>query len=135
MHGTKGAKRLTGNTAWLVLEDALASAMREKRLKNMLKGILSPSERDQLAQRVFVARLLVAGWSYRKIRAWTGASPNTIASVDRWLKRENPRYRPLLPLRHRGGTTPKRRGFSDTDRPFPGSIKNFYRSLTGAALR
>lgn len=134
MRGKIVAKNLRGVTASLVLEDAVTAAVQRKILGRLLEGLLTAGERETLAQRLFVGRLLAAGWSYRKIRAWTGASPNTVAAVDRWLKQENPRYRRLLTLRHRRDAKPQRQGFSDTFRPLPGSIKNLYQSLTGTSL-
>lgn len=132
MRGASTPKRLTTAMAQQVLEDAVTEAVRKGRLPQLVEGLLTGAERTMLAQRVFVARLLVAGWSYRKIRDWTGASPNTVATVDRWLKRENPRYRRLLTLQHRPRRTPT--GASDTLQALPGSIKDLYRSLTGTAL-
>lgn len=134
MRGNRQTKHVTGTLARLVLEDAINDAARRGKLASLLESLLTAGDRETLAQRVFVGRLLRAGWSYRKIRAWTGASPNTVAAVDRWLKRENPHYRRPIPLLQRKEKTPKRSGFPDAARPLPGSIKDLYRSLTGTSL-
>lgn len=134
MRGSRQKKSVSGKFARIVLADALREAARKGTLNRLLEGLLTTDERDVLAQRVFVARLLRAGWSYRKIRAWTGASPNTIATVDRWLKHKNPHYRRQVPLPQRRERRDRAGGFSDTFHPLPGSMKDLYRSLTGTWL-
>lgn len=110
----------------------LAAVAERKKLRSFLRDFLTPSERAGLAQRLRVARLLLAGHSYRKIQSETGARFGTIIARDRWLRRRNPNYRRLLPLQHRRER--KQRGFSDAFRPIPGSIKDLYQSLTGTSL-
>lgn len=135
MRGSRQKKPVSGDLARIVLADALREAARKGNLDRLLEGLLTTDDRDVLAQRVFVARLLHAGWSYRKIRAWTGASPNTVAAVDRWLTRENPQYRRQIPMPQRHAKKSRKRGFLDTFRPLPGSIKDLYRSLKGTSLK
>lgn len=134
MRGSRQKKPVSGNFARIVLNDALREAVRKGTLNCLLEGLLTTADRDVLAQRVFVARLLRAGWSYRKIRAWTGASPNTVAAVDRWLARDNPQYRRQIPMPQHHAPKSRKRGFQNTFRPLPGSIRDLYRSLIGITL-
>lgn len=126
-------KGLDADVALTLLDESLRAAARRRQSRRFLAGLLTPSEQQMMAQRLWVAMRLIAGQSYRGIRDQTGASLQTIVKVDRWLRRENPRYRRLFPIRHRRHIQ-SRRGFSDTFQPLPGSIKDLYRSLTGTAL-
>lgn len=129
----KQPRQLDEKRALLVLELAFEDALRRKRLRHFLEGLLTPSERSTLAQRLRVAWFLTAGHSYRGIRDATGAALQTISTVDRWLKRENPSYRRLFPIRHRRQLV-DHKAFSDTERVLPGSVKDLFRSMTGTDL-
>lgn len=108
-------------------------AARQNRIRHLLEGVFTPSERAVLAQRLRIARFLAAGHSYRGIRDRTGAALQTISTVDRWLKRENPHYRRIFPIRHRRRII-RPNTFSDRERLLPWSIKDFYRSIAGRSL-
>lgn len=129
----KTPRHLDQIRALLVLELAITDAMRRKRLRRFLEGLVKPSERSALAQRLRIAWFLTAGHSYRGIRDATGAALQTISTVDRWLKRENPRYRRLFPIRHRRRLVHRKR-LTDAERILPGSVKDLFRSMTGADL-
>lgn len=122
-------RKLDAPRALTLIERTLRAASSGKNLRNFLEGLLTPSERDMLAQRLRVAWLLQAGHSFRLIRYETGASFRTIVKIDRWLRKENPQYRRLFPIRTRNRTSSSRS--LRTARPLPGSIKHFTRSLLG----
>lgn len=118
--------------ALALLEAALTSAAERSKLRLLLEGLLTPAQCVDLAQRLRVTHFLCAGYSYNAIRDETGASTATIAAVDRWLKRENQRYRRLYPIR-RKRRPPRRQTLGDIDQDIPFSIKAFIRRTTGTA--
>lgn len=93
--------RLDARRALVFLTACIEQAAQRGALRQLLEGLLSPRHRDELAQRLRVAQLLVAGYSYRGIEDTTSVSSKTIAVVDRWLRWENPHYRRRYPIRHK----------------------------------
>jgi len=92
--------RLDTRGEFVFLETMLAAAAKRGQLRQLLEGFFLRRHRSEIAQRLHVAQLLRAGYSYRGIEDATRTSSRTIAAVDRWLRRDNPHYRRLLPLRH-----------------------------------
>lgn len=126
--------RLGERNALLLLEDVLKEAVRTGKLRTLLQQVFPRDHRADIAQRLRIAQLLVAGYSYRGIEDATRASAKTIAIVDRWLRSENPRYRKLFPIRH------KRQylvidDFPDTALAWPGSVRGQIAALFGADPR
>lgn len=122
--------RLDKQTVLVLLGAALTEAVNRKRLKYLLEGLLTNRQREEMAQRLRIARLLHAGRSYRGIEDETRASPKTIVLVDRWLRRENPSYRRLYPIRHKRRYR-KTGQFSDVALPWPGSVRGQVTALFG----
>lgn len=118
--------------ALTLLDAALTSAAERRRLRRLLEGLFTPAQCVDLAQRLRVAHFLIAGHSYNATRDETGAGLATIAAVDRWLKRENPHYRRLYPIR-RKRRPPQHKKLTDADRDFPFSVKALIRRTTGTA--
>lgn len=87
--------------ALALVETALVEAMRGRKLRSLLESLMPKRYIGELAQYLRVAMLLRAGLSYRGIEDATSTSAKTIAAVDRWLRRENPHYRRLYPIRHK----------------------------------
>lgn len=126
-------KKLDHMRALTLLEQTLERTVRRQQTRHFLEAFLTPNERDTLAQRLRVAGFLLAGHSYRGVSDQTGAAFRTIAAVDRYLKLADPQYRRVFPIRHRRKRTRPRRPIS-MDRPLPGSIKDFTRSVFGTSL-
>jgi uncharacterized protein YerC len=61
-------------------------------VKLFLRDLLTPSERIMLGRRIIIARLLIAGESYDKIRERMGVGRNTIGRVQRWLEDQFPGF-------------------------------------------
>lgn len=57
-------------------------------VRRFLVDLTTPGERNALAERWRVARLLDAGQSYREISALTGVSTTTVTRVARFLAQE-----------------------------------------------
>lgn len=134
MPRARNRKELPDEYALAWLEVTLSEAARRKQLRPLLRGLLTPGQRGELAQRVWIAFLLRAGRSFRAVAAETGASTTTVAAVHRFLITMNPRYRRQVRIRQRGGL-PKRRRKPERD-PFanpyvPMSGKWLFRELTG----
>lgn len=126
-------KHLDERRALAYLTGVIAAVAQRKNIQPFLRDFLTPAERTAITQRLRVARLLLAGHSYRMIQGETGARFGTVSGVDRWLRKRSPNYHRLFPLRARR-RAPRTGGFSDTFRLRPGSIKDLYQSLTGTAL-
>lgn len=61
--------------------------------KAFLKELLTPSERIMLGRRIWIARLLLAGYTHAEIGEELAVGPNTIVKVEKWLKKQMPGYR------------------------------------------
>ncbi len=122
--------RLDKQTVLVLLGAALTEAVNRKRLRYLLEGLFTNRQREELAQRFRIAHLLHAGRSYRGIEDETRASPKTIVLVDRWLRRENPSYRRLYPIRHKRRYR-KTGQFPDVALSWPGSVRGQVTALFG----
>jgi TrpR-related protein YerC/YecD len=72
------------------LYKSLAEIKDEKDMKNLLLDLCTPQERQAMAERLHVAKLLhEKKLSYRAIYAQTGVSLATITRVARFLKDES----------------------------------------------
>ena len=72
------------------LYKSLAEIRDEKDMKNLLLDLCTPQERQAMAERLQVAKLLYEKkLSYRAIHAQTGVSLATITRVARFLKDES----------------------------------------------
>ena len=126
-------RKLDAPRALTLIEQTFHTASRQKNFRRFLTEFFTVNERDTFAQRLRIAWFLHAGHSFRLIQDETGASFRTITTLDRWLKKQNPRYRRIIPLhrhRHRKHAAQRFPG----DRPLPGSIKAFTRSLLGTDI-
>lgn len=70
----------------------------KKAVKNFFKDLLSETEAVMFARRIRIAKLLLRGMSYQKIREALHASDITIAGVHRWLQSGFGGYESSLPL-------------------------------------
>lgn len=64
--------------------------------KAFLKELLTPSERIMLGRRIWIARLLLSGWTHADIGEHLEVGPNTIVKVEKWLKKQMPGYRDAI---------------------------------------
>jgi uncharacterized protein YerC len=76
-----------------MLYTAAASVSGRDATKAFLKELLTPSERIMLGRRIWIARLLLSGYTHAEIGEQLEVGPNTIAKVDKWLKQQLPGYR------------------------------------------
>lgn len=60
--------------------------------KAFLRDLLTPSERIMLGRRIWIARLLLQGYSQAEIGEKLKVGPNTIQRVQRWLNDQMPGY-------------------------------------------
>lgn len=60
--------------------------------KSFLRDLLTPSERIMLGRRIWIARLLLQGYSQAEIGRELKVGPNTIWRVQRWLNDQMPGY-------------------------------------------
>ncbi len=63
---------------------------------DFLRGVLTDSEQLQLGRRLLIAKRLLTGHSWSKIRAELGVSPNTIDVVQTWLSAQFPDYESVI---------------------------------------
>jgi len=60
--------------------------------KEFLKDLLTPSERIMLGRRIWIARLLLQGYSQAHIGEKLQVGPNTIWKIEKWLDGQMPGY-------------------------------------------
>lgn len=61
--------------------------------KAFLKELLTPSERIMLGRRIWIARLLLQGYTQADIATELGVGFSTISRVEKWLQKQMPGYR------------------------------------------
>jgi uncharacterized protein YerC len=61
-------------------------------VKMLLRDLLTHSERIMLGRRIWIARLLLSGYSYRDIGTRLHVGPHTIRKVEYWLSDQFPGY-------------------------------------------
>jgi len=64
--------------------------------KAFLRDLLTPSERIMLGRRIWIARLLLQGYSQAEIGEKLQVGPNTIWKVQRWLNDQMPGYQEAI---------------------------------------
>ncbi|OGC87906.1 hypothetical protein A2419_02615 [Candidatus Adlerbacteria bacterium RIFOXYC1_FULL_48_26] len=70
-----------------------ASVLRGRQVaKLFLKDLLTPSERIMLGRRIIIARLLLAGESYKNIQKRMRVGKTTVSRVQHWLSDQIPGY-------------------------------------------
>ncbi len=74
------------------LYTAASSIHGRSAVKSFLKDLLTPSEKIMLGRRIWIARLLMAGYSQREIGGRLKVSPNTIQKIQQWLSDLLPGY-------------------------------------------
>lgn len=74
------------------LYTAASSVQGRDKVKAFLKDLLTRSEKIMLGRRVWIARLLLAGYSRREIGERLKVGPNTVWKVERWLSDQLPGY-------------------------------------------
>lgn len=82
--------------------------------KAFLRDLLTPSERIMLGRRIWIARLLLQGYSQAEIGERLQVGPNTIWRVQRWLSDQMPGYEDAI----RGLEVELTKRKSSTDGPF-----------------
>ena len=75
-----------------MLYTAVSSIKGRDAMKALLKDLLTPSERIMLGRRIWIARLLLSGWSQADIAKELKVGPNTIWRVEKWLSDQMPGY-------------------------------------------
>lgn len=61
-------------------------------IKLFLRDLLTPSERIMLGRRIIIARMLIAGESYREIGQRLQVGSATVRRVERWLEDQFPGF-------------------------------------------
>ena len=69
----------------IALCEALTSVHKKEEAAQFLADLLSPQELEMLSKRLEIARLLINGETYDKIRQILKVSYNTIARINAWL--------------------------------------------------
>jgi uncharacterized protein YerC len=64
--------------------------------KAFLRELLTPSERIMLGRRIWIARLLLQGYSQAEIGEKLEVGPNTIWRVQKWLNEQMPGYKEAI---------------------------------------
>lgn len=67
------------------LLDVFMSFKNKDELKAFFRDLMSERDLREFAMRWEVAKMLDAGVTYEQISERTGATPNTIAKISRWL--------------------------------------------------
>ena len=89
-----------------LLYRSLASQASERVVAALLEDMCTIREIDEMAQRLTVAKLLAADYSYTSISELTGASATTIARVSKALNYGAGGYRAVLGLEDAGALAP-----------------------------
>ena len=79
-----------------MLYTAASSISGRDSTKAFLRDLLTPSERIMLGRRIWIARLLLQGYSQAEIGEKLQVGPNTIWKVQRWLDSQMPGYREAI---------------------------------------
>lgn len=90
------ANRALGSPEAQRLRDALVALRTPDEAAALLADLCSPKEREDLAQRLEVARLLSEGASYVDVSHATGASSTTVSRVSKCLNGPAGGYRLVL---------------------------------------
>ena len=69
-----------------LLLDVFLKADNKEKMKNLLEGILTPAEREELAQRIEIVRLLKEGVGQHKIAEKLGVGVATVSRGAKELK-------------------------------------------------
>src|SRR3989344_48666 len=93
-------------------------------MKLFLRDLLTPSERIMMGRRIIIARKLLAGESYGKIKIELRVGITTIAKVHRWLSDQLPGYEKAIKGIEREAAKRKRRfesrkAFAQLKRKYP----------------
>jgi len=75
-----------------MLYTAASSIKGRDATKAFLKDLLTPSERIMLGRRIWIARLLLQGYSQAYIGEKLQVGPNTIWKIEQWLDGQMPGY-------------------------------------------
>lgn len=75
-----------------MLYTAAAAVKGRDATKAFLRDLLTPSERIMLGRRIWIARLLLQGYSQADIGKKLQVGPNTIWRVQQWLDDQLPGY-------------------------------------------
>ena len=94
-----------------MLYTAAGSIKDRNSAKAFLRDLLTPSERIMLGRRIWIARLLLSGYSQAEIGEKLQVGPNTIWKVERWLRDQMPGYETVIKelekeLKHRNNRKP-----------------------------
>ncbi len=70
------------------LYTTISSLKSKEEIKNLLKDLLTESERIMIGRRILIAQYLLKDYSYAQIIAELKVGPDTIMRVHRWLDDE-----------------------------------------------
>lgn len=75
---------------------AAAGISSKKSAERFLTELLTESERVMLGRRIWIARMLLQGYTQQEIGETLEIGPNTIARVEKWLQNSMSGYRAVL---------------------------------------
>ena len=117
--------RSLGERERIVALDALytatASLQGRAAVKAFLRDLLTESERIMLGRRIVIARMLVAGYTYRDIAARLGVGTDTVQRVQKQLYDQVPGYEEALRGMERESERRRLRRIY-ADESWPGSV-------------
>lgn len=65
-------------------------------MKLFLKDLLTVSERVMLGRRIWIARLLLQGYSSEEVQRKLKVGQNTVSRIERWLNDQMPGYEQVV---------------------------------------
>jgi len=81
----KGENYLPRNKKEKVLVSTFLKLKTEQEMANFLRDLLTIAEIEEFANRLEMGRLLLKGWSYKRISKEIGVSTTTVTRVAHWL--------------------------------------------------
>ena len=89
------------------LYDCLAQIDSAQEIKDLLQDLCTPSEVEQMAQRLLCAKLLLKGYTYSQIIEITDISSATLSRVSRCIKYGSGGYAEIVGKMVAGGENEK----------------------------
>ena len=79
-----------------MLYTAAGSMQGRDAMKTFLKELLTPSEKIMLGRRIWIARLLLQGYTPSEVGEKLQVGPNTVWRVEKWLNAQMPGYKQAI---------------------------------------
>ena len=92
----------------------------EKQMEQFLRQLLTDSEQLMMGRRIWIAQLLLEGYTHNEVGERLEAGPRTIHRVSRWLNEKLPGYTDAVRSK---GRKPRKGKGARSDRVDPTSFK------------